>query len=371
MAADPKRNRIEVTCPECGHRQMEPAMAVSSVCRACQINFKIVNGEAVTQGKKVVPFARVRKEPVEDEPVVEKKEPTPPIRVRKESVEDEPAEPKQEPSPPIRVRKEPVEGDEPIKKAETGPPVRTRKEEVVETDGGSIKQKSYASPFTRTRKEEEIKEDELNQPRVESYSASNRQSTEPSDARPFWLKMVKPGRPPRQITCFECDASFTVLGDAQSSQCPKCGSYISLEDYDIDYAHNRRIQTRGDVKILKKGSISGATVKCHHLTVMGELAGSVDCSGDLIIRSHGKIIGTVVCRNLRIERGAKVEFLNPVKAETARIDGEVHGQISCSGSVTLEKRAQLHGLVRTTSLVVKPGARHSGMIEMISKDEKE
>ena len=112
-------------------------------------------------------------------------------------------------------------------------------------------------------------------------------------------------------------------------------------------------------------------MKCHHLTVLGELAGSVECSGDLIIRRHGKIIGTVVCRNLRIEKGAKVEFLNPVKAETARIDGEVHGQISCTGSVTLEKRAQLHGLVRTTSLVVKPGAKHSGMIEMISKNDPE
>ena len=371
MAADPKRNRIEVTCPDCGHRQMEPAMAVSSVCRACQINFKIVDGQAVTKEKKVQPFARVRKEPVEEEVVETKKESKPPIRVRKESVEDEPTEEKKSPEPPVRVRKESTEPDEPEKKTDHGPPVRTRKEEVVETDGGSIKQQSYATPFTRTRKEEEVKEDELNQPRVESYSPGDRQSTEPSDARPFWLKMVKPGKPPRQIKCFECDAAFTVLGDAQSSQCPKCGSYISLEDYEISEVYNRRIQTRGDVKIHKKGSITGSTIKCHHLTVLGELAGSVECSGDLIIRSHGKIIGTVVCRNLRIEKGAKVEFLNPVKAETARIDGEVHGQISCTGSVTLEKRAKLHGLVRTTSLVVKPGAKHSGMIEMVSKDEKE
>ena len=350
---------------------MEPAMAVSSVCRACQINFKIVDGQAVSKERKVQPFARVRKEPIEEEPVQEKKESAPPIRVRKESVEEESAEPKKESEPPIRVRKEPVADEEPEKKGEHAPPVRTRKEEVIETDGGSIKQKSYATPFTRTRKEEPVKEEELNQPRVESYSASNRQTTEPSDARPFWLKMVKPAKPPREITCFNCSASYTVLGDAQSSQCPKCGSYISLEDYEINEVYNRRIQTRGDVKILKRGSITGSTVKCHHLTVLGELAGSVECSGDLIIRSHGKIIGTVVCRNLRIEKGAKVEFLNPVKAETARIDGEVHGQISCSGSVTLEKRAQLHGLVRTTSLVVKPGAKHSGMIEMVSKDEKQ
>jgi len=110
----------------------------------------------------------------------------------------------------------------------------------------------------------------------------------------------------------------------------------------------------------------GANLRCHHLTVLGELAGVVDCSGDLVIRSHGKIIGTVHCRHLRIEKGARVEFLNPVTATTATIDGHVRGQISCTGAVTLERRARLHGLVRTSSLVVKPGAKHAGTIEMVN-----
>jgi cytoskeletal protein CcmA (bactofilin family) len=101
--------------------------------------------------------------------------------------------------------------------------------------------------------------------------------------------------------------------------------------------------------------------------VLGELAGSVECSGDLIIRRHGRIVGTVSCRQLRIEKGAKVEFLNPVTAHTASIDGQVRGQLSCTGPVTLQKRARLHGLVRTPSLIVKPGAKHSGSIEMISE----
>jgi cytoskeletal protein CcmA (bactofilin family) len=119
------------------------------------------------------------------------------------------------------------------------------------------------------------------------------------------------------------------------------------------------------VVIQKSATVSGATLKCHNLTVLGELAGSVECSGDLIIRSHGKITGDVQCRNLRVEKGSRVEFLNPVSATSAFIDGNVRGQISCSGPVTLEKRAHLQGLVRTTSLIVKPGAKHTGTIEMI------
>jgi cytoskeletal protein CcmA (bactofilin family) len=180
------------------------------------------------------------------------------------------------------------------------------------------------------------------------------------------MRWLYPEKPRREVHCFNCGHPFSTIGEAQSSQCPKCGGYISLLDYDISEVWNRRIQTGGNVVIRKTGSISGVTVRCHHLTVLGELAGAVECSGDLVIRNHGKITGTVQCRHLRIEKGARVEFLNPVNATTATIDGNVRGQISCTGAITLEKRARLQGLVRTSSLVVKSGAKHIGIIEMLT-----
>jgi cytoskeletal protein CcmA (bactofilin family) len=182
----------------------------------------------------------------------------------------------------------------------------------------------------------------------------------------FLMRLFNPIKPPRQVTCFECGHSYTAVGEAQSSQCPKCSGYISLIHYDITVQWNRRIQTCGDVIIQKSGVVSGANIQCHNLTVIGELAGSVECSGTVVIRSSGKITGNVFCRHLRVEKGARVEFLNPVNAETASIDGNVRGQIFCSGPITLEKRAHLQGLVRTTSLIVKPGAKHTGTIEMVT-----
>jgi cytoskeletal protein CcmA (bactofilin family) len=182
----------------------------------------------------------------------------------------------------------------------------------------------------------------------------------------FLMRLLNPSRPPRQITCFNCSYSYTTAGEAQSSQCPKCCSYISLLDYEINEVWNRRIETCGNVVIQKNGVVSGGTLRCHDLTLIGELAASIECSGDLIIRNHGKITGTVNCRNLRIEKGAKVEFLYPVTATSALIDGHVRGEITCAGPVTLEKRSQLQGLVRTSSLVIKPGAIHTGTVEMTS-----
>lgn len=187
----------------------------------------------------------------------------------------------------------------------------------------------------------------------------------------FLQRMLGKNPQPRTVSCFDCGVEHTTVGDAQSSQCPSCGAYISLRNYEIDDRWNRRIQTRGDVTISKSGAVSGAPIVCHNLTVLGELAAAVDCSGDLIIRSHGKIPGNVRCHILRVERGAKVEFLNAIHASNVFIDGMVTGQIHCTGTITLEKRAKLNGLVQAARLVVKQGATHNGSMEIIAPETGE
>jgi cytoskeletal protein CcmA (bactofilin family) len=178
-------------------------------------------------------------------------------------------------------------------------------------------------------------------------------------------KLFQREQPPRLIDCYHCSHHFGVVAEAQSSQCPKCGGYISLRDYVIDHAWRRRIQTRGDVKILKEGSIIGVKVQCHDLTVLGKLVAPVDCSGVLCIRSHGKIVGNVTCGELRVERGAHVEFQGEVHAQKAYIDGDVKVQLTCTGTIILEKKAHLQGLARAGGLVVKSGAKHSGIMDVV------
>lgn len=273
MADEPQRHRIEVSCPECGHSQVEPALVISTQCRSCRSHYQVQDGKGIPRPRPVTRLAA--------------------------------------PRPP---------GEQaPAAQAATPPPEPPR--------------------------------------------------LKPGPARPRSLlrRLLHPSRPPREVICFACGHRFPTVADAQSSQCPKCSGYVSLLDYEITEPWNRRIETRGNVLIRKTGKVAGVTVRCHQLTVLGELAGSVECSGDLVIRSHGRIVGTVRCRTLRVEKGARVEFLNPVHAEAAVIDGQVRGQITCTGAVTLQKRAHLHGLVRTSSLVVKPGARHTGTIEMVTQ----
>ena len=124
----------------------------------------------------------------------------------------------------------------------------------------------------------------------------------------------------------------------------------------------------GNVLIRKNGIFNAASLTCHQLTLLGSIHCPVVCSGDLVIRTHAKINYPVRCRNLMVEKSYRVEFLGTVHAETANIRGTVRGQLTCTGQVTLEKRSQFHGLVRTTSLVVQSGANHFGTVEIISAD---
>jgi cytoskeletal protein CcmA (bactofilin family)/ribosomal protein S27E len=187
----------------------------------------------------------------------------------------------------------------------------------------------------------------------------------------FFKRFIEKEKVKRKLNCYHCSHIFDVVSDAQSTQCAKCGSYISLRDYAIDQAWHKRIQTRGNVTVLKGASITGVNVQCHNLLVLGELSASVECSGKLTIRSHGKIVGNVHCDELCVERGAKVEFKGEVKARTASIDGVVKGNITCKETITLEKKAQLQGYARAGGLVVKAGAKHSGLMKVVKASSDE
>jgi len=181
----------------------------------------------------------------------------------------------------------------------------------------------------------------------------------------FLLRLLTPTQPPRGVHCFRCSHVFQAIAEAQSSQCPKCGEYVSLNDYLIDEIWNRRIHTRGNVTIRKNAAISQTSVSCHNLTVLGSLHADADCSGNITIRSSGRITGTIRCHTLIIERSLRVEFMQPVHAQSAIIHGHVLGQIFCSGPVTLEKKSRFQGLIRTTSLIAKRGSLQSGTVEII------
>lgn len=274
MHDEPQRHRIQVVCPECGYRQSEPALVISTQCRVCFHHYEVRDGKGVARAKATLRLARLKSE-------------------------DDPSE-----SPPP-------------------PPV----------------------------------------PEKPAF----RPSKPPPPSKPFLLRLLSRGKKPREVPCFVCAHIFTAIPEARSSQCPKCGSYVSLLDYDIDEIWKRRIQTRGNVVIRKGASITDTSLQCHHLTILGTLHADADCSGDVAIRNHGRFTAPIRCRQLRVEKSSRVEFLHPIHAESASLNGDIRGQLFCTGPVTLEKGSRFHGLIRTSGLTVKPGAEQSGTVELVTQ----
>lgn len=269
MSDEPQRHRIQVACPECGHRQSEPALVISTQCRICLHHYQVRDGQGVARSRSE---ARIAKRPADDS-------------------------------------------------VEAPPPVAPKRD--------------------------------------------LRLSKPPPPPKSLLQRLLTRSQPPRDVVCFRCTHTFQAIAEAQSSQCPKCGEYVSLIDYDIDDIWNRRILTRGNITVRKNAAISDTSVCCHHLTVLGRLHGDADCSGDLVIRSSGRITGTIQCRSLRVDKSARVEFMQPVHTHSADLHGHVLGQIFCTGPVVLEKNSRFQGLIRTPSLVAKRGAEQSGTVEII------
>lgn len=168
----------------------------------------------------------------------------------------------------------------------------------------------------------------------------------------------------RKIKCLDCEHEHDAPAEASSTLCPACGAYVSLKNYIISTHWNGRIETRGNVIIQKKATVTDITVRCHDIIVLGTLKGGIDCSGDITLNSHSKIMGHVSCRRLVIDKRADVAFANEVECEEAIIDGHVTGHFICRGKLHLKKKAVLNGNIVVANMTIDKGARHNGQISI-------
>ena len=164
----------------------------------------------------------------------------------------------------------------------------------------------------------------------------------------------------REVLCFACQAPQVVSSAAESTQCPKCGSYIDLRDFKISGPFGRSIQTQGEVYIGPKGDATSQRILCGEARVEGKMRGQMICTGTIAVRVTGKLQGSMEGGTVVVEKKSDIEFVRPLKAKNVQIDGHVKGQIHCDGRVTINKKGVLEGTVYAKSIVVEKGGIFSG-----------
>ena len=85
------------------------------------------------------------------------------------------------------------------------------------------------------------------------------------------------------------------------------------------------------------------------------IRGDIEASADLHV--DGKVIGNIACASLVQGEGSRVE--GEIKAESARLSGEVKGTIEVRNLVVL-KSAQIEGDVSYDTLTIEQGASVDG-----------
>ena len=300
-------------CPECQHQQSESKIAISTYCRGCGSHYKISHGIAATDSKiPNNPFASKKSANVKaDEPVDRN-----------------------------------AGGEHTLNAAATTPATESDQRDG-QKDGQREEQNSSAQEPAQ---------------KATSHTSDLRAqlSQKASSAGSFFQRKNKL----RKVMCLECDHEHEAPAEASSTLCSACGTYVSLKNYIINNHWNRRIETRGNVTIQKKGSVTDITVRCHDILVLGTLKGGIDCSGDITLNSHSKIMGNVSCRRLVIDKRADVAFANEVVCEEAIIDGHVTGHFVCTGKLHLKKKAVLNGNIVVANMTIDKGARHNGKISI-------
>jgi len=99
--------------------------------------------------------------------------------------------------------------------------------------------------------------------------------------------------------------------------------------------------------IVQGTEINGDLVSDANVLIDGEMNGNISCSGKVIIGATGKIKGNLVCVH-------------------AEIQGAVDGEVTVEGLLTLTSTARIMGDIQTAKLVIQEGAIFEGSCIMKS-----
>ena len=109
---------------------------------------------------------------------------------------------------------------------------------------------------------------------------------------------------------------------------------------------NERQQSGLMFNALTAGSkIVGNITADSDFRIDGQIEGDLNCSGKVVIGEAGRIKGTIVCQQ-------------------AEILGLMEGKINCHQQLSLRSNGKINGDVHTKTLIVEPGALFNGSCSM-------
>jgi len=98
------------------------------------------------------------------------------------------------------------------------------------------------------------------------------------------------------------------------------------------------------------------------------ITGNISSEED--IRIEGFLEGDLVCKG-KVIIGPQSLMKGNVKCVSAEVSGMVEGDIEASEMLSLREKSQIKGSLKTSTLIIEPGASFNGACEMCSAIIKE
>lgn len=168
----------------------------------------------------------------------------------------------------------------------------------------------------------------------------------------------------RHITCFDCGTELDVPVSALSTMCKRCGRHVDLQDHIIATAVSKNFRTKGRFVVEPKGYVFNTETTGSEIIVKGRFHGKLTAEQSLTIFSTAEIKGSFKTPHLIIPADNYFRWPERILTGSAEIAGELAGTLQVSGTVWLRSTARWFGDLVAGNVVMEEGAVVVGNLQI-------
>lgn len=174
-----------------------------------------------------------------------------------------------------------------------------------------------------------------------------------------------------QITCYECEYSFTLQGRVIDNFCPKCHEKLLAGNISIEKEWAQDVKTIGRVEIKKGAALKPCKITTRDLMLEADAtAAELNVYNRLELANGASFnVKDTVIRILTILKNTSINLKGSIVCDTLEVLGTLKANIKAAKSVTVEKGGFLKGTIESPSLVVAEGAALNAKLKIGSRKE--
>ncbi len=176
-----------------------------------------------------------------------------------------------------------------------------------------------------------------------------------------------------EIVCYSCGFQFVMRGKAESTQCPKCGARLGLNDETVTGVFTGELITAGKVVVKQGAILEAGKIVANDIVLEGSVKKTtIKAFKTLTLTKTATIPETAFeARNLHVTEGASFRFEQPRKFTDVEIAGKLEADIEAAGMVTLHPTGHLRGRLKTAHLIMEDGAGLNADVTLVPEEAKE